>query len=133
MYGNTLPCMWWTKGDVMYKRDYPCEFCDSEAAYEKKAVTVTRQRKGEWYIFEDVTSWVCPHCGHRYFDADVLEAMEQRMQSTPADARRISAWAISLMEAQATDDYDASGGVTRTESRIDWKVCTSVFPVESAE
>lgn len=75
-----------------------CACCDTEHPQVKKRVTVTRQRGGQWFIFEDVPAWVCPHCGHRYFDADVLEAMEIRMKSTPTDARPITAWAISLSE-----------------------------------
>ena len=82
----------------MTERLYPCEFCDTDQAQVQKLVTVSRQRGGQWFIFEDVPAWVCPHCGHRYFDADVLEAMEDRMKSTPADARPVTAWAMSLSE-----------------------------------
>lgn len=82
------------------QRHYPCEFCDTQQPQEKKWVTVARQRKGQWFIFEDVPAWVCPHCGHRYFDAEAAEAMEKRMTSPPADARSIQAWAISLSEEQ---------------------------------
>lgn len=82
----------------MTERLYPCEFCDTDQAQVQKLVTVSRQRDGQWFIFEDVPAWVCPHCGHRYFDADVLEAMEDRMKSTPADARPVTAWAMSLSE-----------------------------------
>ncbi len=80
----------------MNERHYPCEFCDTTLPQERKQVTIARQRKGQWFIFEDVPAWVCPHCGHRYFDADVLVAMEERMKTMPADARPITAWAISL-------------------------------------
>jgi YgiT-type zinc finger domain-containing protein len=76
--------------------NHPCEFCDTDQPQVRRLVTLARQRGGAWYIFEDVPAWVCPHCGHRYFDADVLEAMEQRMKSTPSDARPITAWAMSL-------------------------------------
>jgi YgiT-type zinc finger domain-containing protein len=82
----------------MSVRHYPCEFCDTEQAQVQKMVTVTRQRGGQWFIFENVPAWVCPNCGYRYFDADVLEAMEDRMKSTPTDARPVTAWAISLSE-----------------------------------
>jgi YgiT-type zinc finger domain-containing protein len=80
----------------MSEQTYPCEFCDTDQPQERKVVTVTRSRGGRWYIFEDVPAWVCPHCGHRYFDADVLTAMEERMQTTPDDARPVEAWAMSL-------------------------------------
>jgi YgiT-type zinc finger domain-containing protein len=84
--------------DVMNNPN-PCEFCDTDEPQVKRLVTVTRQRHGQWYIFEDVPAWVCPHCGHRYFDADVLQTMEGRMTAAPADARPITAWAISLAES----------------------------------
>lgn len=82
----------------MNEKTYPCEFCDTEQSQIQKMVTVTRQSGGQWFIFENVPTWVCPNCGHRYFDADVLEAMENRMKSTPTDARPVTAWAISLSE-----------------------------------
>ena len=82
----------------MSERSYPCEFCDTDQPQQKKRVTVTRQRVGQWFIFEDVPAWVCPNCGHRTFDADVLEAMENRMKATPSDARPVTAWAMSLSE-----------------------------------
>lgn len=82
----------------MNKRTYACDFCDTNEPQEKKLVTVTRQRDGQWYIFEEVPASVCPHCGHRYFDADILLAMEERMKTPPVDARPITAWAISLSQ-----------------------------------
>lgn len=80
----------------MSKHTYPCEFCDTEQSQQKKRVTVARQRNGQWFIFENVQAWVCPNCGHRYFAANVLEAMEERMKTTPEDARPITGWAMSL-------------------------------------
>ena len=82
----------------MTERSFSCEFCDTDQPQEKRQVTVARQRRGQWFIFENVSAWVCPHCGHRYFDADVLRAMEDGMKTTPDDARPITAWAISLSE-----------------------------------
>jgi YgiT-type zinc finger domain-containing protein len=73
-----------------------CEFCDTDQQQGKKLVTVARQRHGQWFIFEEVPASVCPHCGHRYFDAEVLVAMEERMKTAPDNARPITAWAISL-------------------------------------
>jgi len=81
---------------MMDEQTSPCEFCDSGQALVKKSVTVTRQRGGQWFIFEDVPAWVCPSCGQRVFDAEVVEAMEHRMTSTPTDARPVTAWAMSL-------------------------------------
>lgn len=82
----------------MPDKPLPCEFCDTDQPQVQKRVTVTRQRNGQWYIFEEVPAWVCPHCGHRYYDAEVVEAMEARMTTPPADARPITAWVISLAD-----------------------------------
>ena len=80
----------------MSKREYPCEFCDTDQKQDKKLVTVTRSRGGKWYIFENVQAWVCPNCGHRYYDAAVVSAMGAGMKSTPPDARPVEAYAITL-------------------------------------
>jgi YgiT-type zinc finger domain-containing protein len=80
----------------MSEQTYPCEFCDTKQPQELKLVTVTRQRQVQWFIFDNVPAWVCPNCGHRYFDAETLEAMEERMKARPEDARQVEAWAISL-------------------------------------
>ena len=80
----------------MEKREYPCEFCDTTETQQKKLVTVTRSRNGKWFIFEQVPAWVCPNCGHRYYDAAVIESMEARMESTPPDARPVEACAITF-------------------------------------
>jgi YgiT-type zinc finger domain-containing protein len=77
-------------------KQYPCEFCDTTFSQERKLVTVSRQRKGKWFVFENVEALICPNCGHRYFDANVLETMESQMEHPPADARPIEGWAISL-------------------------------------
>ncbi|GAB4554300.1 MAG: hypothetical protein OHK0023_24350 [Anaerolineae bacterium] len=82
----------------MTERVYPCEFCDTDQPQQRKLVTLTRQRGGQWYIFEDVPAWVCPNCGHRYFDAEVLEAMEAHMRTMPVHARAVTTWAISLSQ-----------------------------------
>ncbi|MBW4437695.1 MAG: type II toxin-antitoxin system MqsA family antitoxin [Pleurocapsa minor GSE-CHR-MK-17-07R] len=80
----------------MKTRDFPCEFCDTDQPQQRKLVTLTRQRRGQWYIFEDVPAWVCPNCGHRYFDADTAQAMEDRMISPTVDARPVTALAMTL-------------------------------------
>lgn len=80
----------------MTDRIYPCDFCDTDQPQVRRRVTVTRRRHGQVFIFENVPAWVCPHCGHRTFDADVLAAMEERMETRPDDARPVEAWAMSL-------------------------------------
>lgn len=44
----------------MNQRDYSCEFCDATQSQVKKIVTMTRQRGGQWFIFEDVPVYKIP-------------------------------------------------------------------------
>lgn len=83
----------------MADREFPCEFCDTDQHQVKKLVTLARHRKSQWYIFEDVPALVCPNCGHRYFNADVTQMMEDRMTSTPENARPVEGWVMSLSES----------------------------------
>jgi len=80
----------------MTKRNYPCEFCDTELEQVDKLITLTLQREGRWYIFENVPARVCPNCGHRYFDGPTVLKLEQMTQSKPASARSVEAWVMSL-------------------------------------
>ena len=97
----------------MSQRAYPCEFCDTDQPQERKLVTIARSRHGKWYIFERVPAWVCPNCGHRYFDAEVVAEMDNRMQDPPADAHRVEAWAISLSEEFASYSLAGTGAGNR--------------------
>ena len=80
----------------MAQRHYPCEYCDTELPQENKLVTLTLQRKGRWYIFENVPARVCPNCGHRYFDGQMMLRLEQMMKDEPKEGHAVEAWAFSL-------------------------------------
>ncbi len=78
------------------RRIYPCEYCDTELPQENKLVTLTLQRNGRWYIFENVPARVCPNCGHRYFDGPMMLRLEKMMREEPKEGHPIQAWAFSL-------------------------------------
>jgi len=78
------------------ERHYPCEYCDTEHPQEDKLVTLTLQRKGRWYIFENVPARVCPNCGHRYYDGPTMLRLEEMMQAEPKEGHAVEAWAFSL-------------------------------------
>ncbi len=80
----------------MNDRVYPCEFCDTEQLQERRLVTLTLMRHGRWYIFENVPAWVCPRCGHRYYDGPLLLSLERMIAEQPEKARPVEAWAFSL-------------------------------------
>lgn len=80
----------------MSNREYPCEFCDTERPQEEKRVTLTRAHNGIWYVFEKVPAYVCPNCGHRYYDGETIERLEALMKTRPNTARPVEAWAIPM-------------------------------------
>lgn len=80
----------------MSARKYPCEFCDTEAEPVDKRVTLTMQRAGRWYIFENVPARVCPNCGHRIYDGPTLLELERMILDQAADLRPVEAFAFSL-------------------------------------
>lgn len=80
----------------MNKKALPCEFCDTDKPQIKKLVTLTRRYQGRVYVFENVPARVCPNCGHRYYDGPLMIQLEQLMKNTPADARPVEAYAITL-------------------------------------
>ena len=67
------------------QREYPCEFCDSQAELEERLVSVHRERSGKHFIFEHVPARVCKACGHRYFSWEVAEQMDKLMGSPEAE------------------------------------------------
>jgi YgiT-type zinc finger domain-containing protein len=83
----------------MRKKEFPCEFCDTDQTQKEKLVTLTRHYQGKVYVFENVPARVCPNCGHRYFDGPLMLQLEQLMKNTPADARPVEAYAITLPRA----------------------------------
>jgi YgiT-type zinc finger domain-containing protein len=84
----------------MLYRNYTCEFCDTELEQVEQRVTLTMQRDGRWYIFENVPARVCPNCGHRYYDGPTLLRLEQMIRDNSDDLRPVEAWAFSLPEGE---------------------------------
>lgn len=53
----------------------PCSFCGGEL--EERLVQHEYRWEGSLFIFEDVPAAVCRQCGEKYFDAQVVKAMEK--------------------------------------------------------
>ncbi|GEM_PF-1772222 len=56
-----------------------CEYCHTPLGQLKKKVTVYRHRHGRHFIFQQVPARVCLGCGAKYFSAEVVQEMDQRM------------------------------------------------------
>lgn len=54
-----------------------CEYCDGTIL--EKLVTLHRKVNDHYILIEDVPAGVCEKCGTRYFSANVLKAIEDRI------------------------------------------------------
>jgi YgiT-type zinc finger domain-containing protein len=54
-----------------------CEYCSG--AIREKRVTVYRQLKEDHVLIENVPAGVCTECGTRYYAANVLKMIEDRV------------------------------------------------------
>lgn len=77
-------------------RDYPCEYCDTELPQQQKLVRLTLPRDKKLFIFENVTAMVCPNCGHRYFDGELVRRLERMTADMPSSASPVEAWSIDV-------------------------------------
>ncbi len=54
-----------------------CHICGS-TDFEKRRVEYIYRRSGNYLVVRDVPCEVCLHCGERYYDGEVLLAIEAR-------------------------------------------------------
>ena len=52
-----------------------CSFCSGEL--EEQVVQHEYRWEGKLFVFEDVPAHVCRQCGEKYFEANVVKAMER--------------------------------------------------------
>ncbi len=64
-----------------------CEYCDGPIL--EKQVTVHRQVKRNYYLFENVPAGVCKECGTRYYAANVLKRMEGSLHGQQEASRAV--------------------------------------------
>ncbi len=64
-----------------------CEYCGGPIV--EKHVTLHRQVKGNYYLFENVPVGVCKQCGTRYYAANVLKRIEERIRGQQKAEREV--------------------------------------------
>jgi YgiT-type zinc finger domain-containing protein len=73
-----------------------CEYCNAILPDVEKLVTVYRRRRGQHFIFEQVSARVCQKCGERYFSARSVSEMQREMTKTQQSTRLVSVPVIAL-------------------------------------
>jgi len=76
-----------------------CSFCEGEL--EERTVQHTYRWEGELFVFEEVPARVCRQCGEKYFDAQVVKAMERAVLSRPEPKRILRVPVFSYPEMVA--------------------------------
>ncbi len=60
-----------------------CYLCNGEM--KEELVTITRYRKGSYYLLEDVPAMVCEQCGEKWFSMKTVVNMDELMEK-PLDS-----------------------------------------------
>ena len=55
-----------------------CYLCSGEM--KEELVTITRYRKGSYYLLEDVPAMVCEQCGEKWFSMKTVINMDELME-----------------------------------------------------
>ncbi|MCL6444201.1 MAG: YgiT-type zinc finger protein [Alicyclobacillus sp.] len=94
----SLKAALWTNGDEeellkraakAYQEDIPlADECCFECNTETKEVLADYEiPDGRHVVFEGVPTMICPNCGNREWDLNVLAALEQIAETLPANTR----------------------------------------------
>jgi YgiT-type zinc finger domain-containing protein len=64
-----------------------CEYCGG--ALDEKLVTLHRKVRGKYILIENVPAGVCRQCGTRYYAANVLKMIEERVRRGQKASRQV--------------------------------------------
>jgi YgiT-type zinc finger domain-containing protein len=71
-----------------------CEYCG--APIVEKRVTVHRKVRRKYVVVEKVPAGVCTQCGTRYYSANVLKTIEERLRGRRPAERKVVVSVYSL-------------------------------------
>lgn len=74
-----------------------CEYC--EGKLQEKHVELLRKGKRGYYIFEHVPAAVCQECGVRYYTANTLKNITQRLNEPQISRKQIKVSLLNLAAA----------------------------------
>lgn len=77
-----------------------CSFCGGDLKDE--LVQHEYHWEGQLFVFEEVPAQVCQQCGEKYFDLNVVEAMEKAVQRKARPTRMLTVPLFSFGEVATT-------------------------------
>ncbi len=79
---------------MTFWKDETCEYCGGKLV--EKRVTLHRKVKGSYVLIENVPAGVCKECGMRYYAANVLKTIEERVRDRRKAEREVRVPVYSL-------------------------------------
>ena len=80
-----------------YKLHLVCEFCGGQTV--QRRITKQHWFHKQLYVIEDVLAEVCQECGERYFHVQVLDQIDQLLQTEHLVKARLQVEVVSLPPA----------------------------------
>ena len=71
-----------------------CEYCGGPIV--EKRVTLHRKAQGQYVLIENVPAGVCTQCGMRYYTANVLKLIEEKVRGRRQAEREVRVPVYSL-------------------------------------
>ena len=71
-----------------------CEYCGGPIV--EKRVTLHRKAQGQYVLIENVPAGVCTQCGMRYYAANVLKLIEEKVRGRRQAEREVRVPVYSL-------------------------------------
>ncbi len=71
-----------------------CEYCGGSIV--ERRVTIHRRVRGEYVLIENVPVGVCVRCGMRYYAANVLKTIQERLRGRQQAERQVVVSVYSL-------------------------------------
>ncbi len=79
---------------MTFWKNETCECCGGEIV--ERRVTLHRKVKGSYVLIENVPAGVCKECGARYYAANVLKTIEERVRGRQKAEREVRVPVYSL-------------------------------------
>ena len=71
-----------------------CKHCEHKLV--ERQVTLHRKVKGKRVLIENVPAGICPHCGARFFAANLLKTIQESLRGRVKEKQQVSVSVDSL-------------------------------------
>jgi len=73
-----------------------CHYCGGEMKKEKTSYSVNKL--GYHLIIDDINAWICSQCGETYFEGEVIDAIQDVIESTDKGITKVKDILLTAQE-----------------------------------